>query len=435
MKKLQFFLEALKAHTPNRYDWVVRAFSLTQPSDKWKDEQYPYQLVPMGNTMFFNSFSEDGNSELVPIEDYVQGEPLFKAKEEVTVPAGALLNLKTQVKTTYGRLLANHLLLVWPFGAKLDYVNDRFSVGAIEEKILELLKDANDIPKGQEVSFITVPEYLNFRDAAMFISTLSQLFTPAGTEKSLSTSPEMGKLKARLLEENKDRLHDPATIAKIETELVKLDREWLKGDRSEDFLINGKSFNIVRKKMFSMAGAEKGLAQNVDVKLISTPLSEGWDVNNFDVMNDSLRAGGYNRGKLTEMGGAKVKELMRASAAVKVGGQDCGSTVTTSVTIGPENVDLYNQLYFLSAGKPKLYTAEDSGNYLGKTLQFRTPLYCKMKSTDYCEICLGKRLSLNPSGVPAAITATGSTFMYIYMSAAHAKQLAVAKLNYKTAIT
>ena len=49
--------------------------------------------------------------------------------------------------------------------------------------------------------------------------------------------------------------------------------------------------------------------------------------------------------------------------------------------------------------------------------------------TDFCHVCVGKRLSNNPTGLSVAITSYGSTMMYINMKAMHSSTISVARMD------
>jgi hypothetical protein len=55
-------------------------------------------------------------------------------------------------------------------------------------------------------------------------------------------------------------------------------------------------------------------------------------------------------------------------------------------------------------------------------------MYCRYGFTDFCETCLGDKLSISKTGLSVAVSDCGSVFLGIYMSAAHAKQLSTQEL-------
>jgi hypothetical protein len=249
--------------------------------------------------------------------------------------------------------------------------------------------------------------------------------------KTILPPPGIKEYREKLIEENKDTINDLATIAKIDAALVAYDKAWLKGDPAEKFLLGNKATAIVRKKKFLMHGAETGMAVNATTAdLVENSLYEGWDIDKFPVMMDSLRSGSFDRGAQTALGGVSVKWLQRASANLRVVPGDCGSKIGSPILITPEESKKLVGLTIVDNGSAiKISDDETAGRYLGKVVMVRNPMYCKMPYTDYCETCLGDKLSLNKYGLSAAVSQYGSKMMLIFMAAVHGKQVATSKMD------
>jgi len=433
MNKRDYFLTALKAGLARKRAWVISAFSVTDESpDKWKSDPYQYRLVRTPKNIFF--VNENKELELLEVED--ASKPLYARNGGVELKTGDLANVFTDMITTYGNCLANAVLLIWPFGTKIPFITGRFSTGTVEDLIISRLTD-DPTPgvSGSDPKAIYVNEYLKYVDGSGYLTNFMQLFTPAGTPKTMVFHPDRFKLKAKLLEENKDRLHDPAVVALIEAEMVKLDKEWLKGDRGADFYIKGKSFNIVRKKLGGMYGAEPGLEEKVEVDLITNSLSEGWDLSKFTSMNNAQRAGSFNRGAQTELGGEAVKALLRASSNINVIPGDCGAQIGMPTDISGDNYKKLIGRSVVTKDGPILVDSESASAFVGKRVLIRSPQFCHSPLTDRCEVCMGKNLADNPDGASIAISNVGSTFLGIFMSAAHSKGTSVAKMDVMSAFT
>lgn len=448
MNKRDYFVKALQAQEYRRSSWVISVFALTaEGTEEWKTYPYPYRVVNMGQQGYF-FVDPENNNQLTAIEGTNGNEPLFAMKEPFTLVENELPNNPQTVNTNYGTALANAICLCYPFGRKISYIEHRFSAKLLEKLILPRLKDNPENPEDRKPEYIYVDEYLKFTDAIFSLVAYSQLCVPAHTEKSLIQCPGIYQLRDQLLEQHKDRLHDPATIAVIDATLIAFYKDWLKGDDSLGFLINKKSIEIVRKKLFMMHGAETGLEENVSVKLIRPSLSEGWDINAFPDYNNSLRAGSYNRGQQTELGGVAVKELLRASSNLRVTEDDCGSKMGVEILAYPGEEDKLIGFTGIWHGYPRSegpmsvnstytfekITDENVGKYLGKAVTLRSPMFCRLDKTDYCKTCVGDRLASSPTGLSTVVAGYGSTFLSLFMSAAHAKALTVAKMDYKTAI-
>lgn len=437
MKKQDLFLAAMLAEEFRRKAWVVSAFSLiNEAPDAWRKDPYPYRIVQTPTGHFFVRGIEGSGWVIEPIEDTVAGQPPFNVKERVSYTPDQVTQLSETTEATYGQWLANYAVNFWAFGNRLGFLKGRFGPSTMEPLIVPRLKDTPSDPAARNDKEIYVDELLKYFAGMFFIAGFTQLCVPAATPKSMVAPPGIVELKNRLLEENKDRLHDPAVIAKIDAALVAYDREWLKGDAAEGFLLGSKSFQVVRKKMFGMHGAEMGLAESADVTLIKNSLSEGWDISAWPAMNDSLRAGSFNRGALTMLGGESVKWLLRASSNITVTQDDCGARMGIDFTATPENYTWLTGFHVIQAqGSKQVVSDEDAKSYIGRNLHVRSPMFCKLEKTDYCKVCVGARLADNPTGLSTALSQTGSAFLGIYMSAAHGKALTLAKMEIKNAIT
>lgn len=450
MNKFEFFRKALKAGEFRRKEWVISAFSLVlEDPEAWHLGIYPYRIVQQQNGHYF--VDPENNMELTKIEGTKAGEPPFTMRERLDITPDDIPNCKKALSTTCGNLLVNWIVCVFPFGKKVPYQEGKITAKGMEAIILKRLVD--DPPeseglgealnaigeiKGDESSPIYVSEYLQFCDAMFFLPGFSQLCVPSATPKTMTASPEIPKLKAKLLEENKDNLHDAATIAKIDAVLVDHDKNvWMKDDPGADFYaVSGKAYNVVRRKAFGMMGAEaSGLGDTLEVDLIENSLSQGWDVSKFPAMNNSLRMGSFNRGANTMLGGESVKWLLRTSANMAVVGENCGTKLGLEEKITGENYKNLAGRSIQTAQGPVKVTDETVKDYIGKTVVVRSPMFCDFEKTDYCAHCVGEKLAANPTGISVAIADYGNAFLYIYMSAAHGKALLLAKMDYQKSIT
>ncbi len=434
MNKYDFFLAAMKAQEYRRRAWLITALALIQEApDAWRKNPYPYRIVQTP-TQFFYVDPDNGN-ELSPIEGGVPGTPLFAVTEYITLKPGDVPNLTEPLKARIGNVIYNYVTMVHALNSKLPFQTGRINAKKIEEKIVKIMVD--DPLEGEERAKdkIYVSEYLEFVDATFFLVCLTQICVPAATPKSMVAAPGIHEYRNKLLAEQPDRHTDPAFVAEVDAKLVQYDRDYLKDDRSSDFYIKSKSFDIVRKKRFGMHGAEVGIEESVGIKLIPNSLSEGWDINYFPEMNDSLRTGSYNRGAQTMLGGESVKWLLRASSNISIAADDCETTNGIERSVDDSTMKSYIG-YSMVVGKATVVIDEQNIKpYLGKTVILRSPMYCKTPKNGYCKVCCGPKLSINPTGLSTAVSEYGSAFLGMYMSAAHAKAVKLATIDLETAFT
>lgn len=424
----------MRAEEFRRSAWIISAFALTREDpDKWKTDNYPFRIVQQPTGMFF--VDPENPENLIQIEDAKANEPIFRKGEWVTLIKGDVPNLhKDKVTVSYGCLLVNYTSLVWPFGHKVPFVEGEIKASKMEEYIAPRLRNTPADNSQRQDKFIYVDEYLKFANSMFYLAGLAQVFVPAGSRKVMSVDPNIYKLRDKLIAENKDRLHDPAVVAKIDAELVKHDKAWLKGDDAEHFLLSGKSYNIIRKKLFLQMGAEMGLDESPTVDYIKNSLAEGWDVSKFATMNNTLRAGSFNRGAQTMLGGESVKWLLRASSNMTVTIDDCGSKLGNVFEITEDNKAKFLGFSLVGKEGPIKLSEENVGTYIGKTAMLRSPMYCKAPKTDFCKVCVGDRLAANPTGLSSAVAQYGNAFLALFMAAAHAKALLLAKLDYRKVV-
>lgn len=441
MNKREFYLKALMAETYLITAWNIACFGLVaEGPEDWKKKPYPYRLVQLPNAHYF--VNPDNTEELVLIEDSVPGKPLLARNELIHLEVGDLPNVYQPLDTTYGNVMANQIMLIRPFYNKIPFMAGRISTKKIEEIIAQRLQERpaeNAIAEAQVYDNsdplkepLYVDEYLKFCDGAFSLVAYTQLFTPADTRKTMTAPPGLKEYRDKLIAENQGRLHDRAVVADIAKKLQEYDKAYLKGDRGEDFLTSSKSREIVRPRLFLMYGAETGIEEKVDVDLIERSLTEGWDIEKFPSMNNALRAGSFNRGKQTELGGEAVKDLFRASGNLKISSPDCGSIVGLPSFFKKEDgARIIGFSAIEDNGGITKITKENVNEYVDKPIRLRSPMTCKNSHTDYCSVCLGDRLANNPTGLSMAVADYGSAFLDIYMSAAHSKGIQVARLNIK----
>lgn len=435
MDKKTLFREAMKNGHYGKLAWLISAFSLaSEADDAWKSDPYPYRIV--SNITGHYAVTMEGTLE--PIEGTVADERIYAFTEEVQITPEDIPNCTAEsINTTYGNWLVNYLLAVHAFGKKIPYMEGGITPSRIESIILKNFQETPKDTKARKDDEFYVDEYLEYVEAVFFLTGLTQLSVWAATKKILLPPPGLKEFKAKLLEENKDSLDELATIAKIDAALIAYDKNWIEGDPGQTFLDKGKAIEIVRKRKYLMLGAEQGLSESATHGvLVQNSLQEGWDIAKFPQLNNVLRAGSFNRGAQTQLGGVSVKWLLRASSNMNVTINDCGSRLGSYFDVTDENKSrLLGFTLVRDEGSVKVNTEEDAGKYLGERVLIRSPMYCTLDYTDYCKTCLGDRLSINPEGLSLAVSEYGSALLLIFMKAVHGKSLSTAKMNFKETIS
>ncbi|MCY1280910.1 hypothetical protein D9M68_19820 [compost metagenome] len=449
MKKLDFYIAALKAKAYHRKDWVIGAFAVVRTPARatgLTGMQSVIESIPVeGDALYSIRYNRDSTEVYVPtlegdswvsVTDAVPMTPLFYASDDLVVTPDMIPNCSEKVESTYGDLLFNWMVLVEPFDTRIGYQVGPVSISKIERMIAKKLVDdesvAGRVPAPDE---IPVSMYMRFGRCMGAMAGFVQVFVPTLTPKSLTTDPEIRVRRTALLEENADRLQDPVVVSKIQNELILMDKAWIKDDPSEGFLLSNKTFATARKRMFTIHGPEAGFNEGGNAELVVNSLNEGWDLDKIVPMFNSTRAGSFYRGALTALGGEAVKFFMRVFQNVNISEDDCGSRLGVYRTIEKGQADYYTGLWELLPNGLQVISEERAKALEGKTVLTRSPLFCKTGSTDFCAKCVGEALAAIPNAISSENTSVASNFMSIMMASAHAKELNTAQLNFEEAFT
>lgn len=407
-------------------EWIV---SLLSYRVGLSEEKIGYLKYEDDTCSYFNS---EGYWDRI-IDYQSENRGLFLYKDKIELKKGDIANLDMDIETTVGRVLQNLIMLVYPFGDKISYINKRFMPRDIEGIIKDKLVDTpvGEIERNKDS--IYVDEYIRYSDACLFLSQLCQICVPGVTEKAITAPPGgreyLAELMERAVKEGKS-LHDPATIADIGQEMEKYDSQYLQGDRSLGFLINKKKdLGIVRKKMFLMYGFDKGFDETSEVDFIDRPLSEGIDYSRIDSYINGSRSGSFSRGAETQLAGVSVKEMLRASSNENIAIEDCHTDLGMRIILTEDNISTYRGFYCFYNGKEIKLDDDNRDMYLGKTVDMRSPAYCRCEGTSRCARCCGPHLSLHQTGISSAVADMGSVFLNTLMKAMHGKQLATKELD------
>ena len=436
----QYFLEAMQAEAFKHKAWIITAFSVVRRYDD--TARHPYRLVAGDDPKDMRVWFIDPNNDNRPtvIDGTHRATPLFSFTEPMELAPKDLVNVTKPITTICGSVLFNAMVIVYAFGDKIEFMEGEVKGGKLEKLIAGRLSDDVDNPEDERRDRIYVRELMRYCEAMSAIAGLTQLNTPAASPKSMSVDPNIIKRRDVLLKEYKGQLHDPAIIARIEAELVQMDREWFKGDPAERFYIKGSSFEVTRKRSFIMFGVETGFSDNSKgVSLIVPSLKEGWDTTKLPGIAETLRAGSFNRGHQTAMGGESVKYFYRIFQNSRVLEDDCGSKGGLPWVITQDNYRSFVGLYMVdSDGKPiPIPVTQESvdSKIVGRTIIVRSPMLCKTKAPSFCARCVGDVLAASPTSLHIAASDVGSTFMYAFMKKMHGTALKVARYRPKLSIS
>ena len=149
---------------------------------------------------------------------------------KIVIRPGQIANYKgeEELHTTIGRLLLNYVFLVCPFGDYIEYVNGEWKIGQIE---------SDHILDGLLSGKIIVDQIKQYSRNLHWLGHFNESAVPSFNERSLTVDPKIIERRDELLHKYKAELAagDATVMAKIEAELIAMDRASLKGDVSTLF--------------------------------------------------------------------------------------------------------------------------------------------------------------------------------------------------------
>jgi len=397
----------------NKQDYIVTLFSFIA-EDEYEDDLF----IIKDKTLSLKIEDE----VIVLSKKYT--DTLLDFKDKVSLPKGYIVNSDKNIETTIGRVIMNYLILAKNFSNKIPYINEAFNIGEIEDKYIAsmLTDDPNDLTK------ISIDEYISFMDSVTFIEGFSKLLSVAGTEKSLLPPKGIDEYKKKVVKEleakyTKEEMKDPKVISELENKLKKFDDDWLEGDVSNNRLLYKKT-KLARKKMYLNIGTSNTFNGKDDG--VTNSLQEGWgtDPEQLATLFNDARSGSYYRGIETANGGVSAKHLLRASADKSIVNTDCGST------LGDEEVitDQHLGRYVLVGTKAVLIDTETLKKFKGKLSTLRSPMFCKLEK-DFCVKCVGENMKDYEKGVSLMAIEVGGSILAMSLARFHSVGLELTKVS------
>ena len=308
----------------------------------------------------------------------------FSPQDRFKLPANKLYN-KTEIETTVGRYITN-LFLLAPFNGKIEYINEPFTSGRVddlEDHLSQLLLD-KIIPIEQMI------DYLNRIQWFGYVST--DFIVPGLSLEMIIPNKVVMKRKEELIKKNKKELEagNPIVATQMEEELLKLAKEQLKDDPSMDLYTSGSGhkFGTHYKNFSIMKGAMKDNATG-KYHVSTSMYTDGVTKDDYHLFGDAIVFAAYSRAVGTQKGGYITKQMFAAFQSVVLGpkGSDCHCKKTLDIILTKDNYKLFTYRYIVEGGKLVQLTNDNIKSYIGKLVHLRSPLYCQ--SDQLCNICSG----------------------------------------------
>lgn len=421
MNPHELFVAGCKADRWKWRAWRISIFTVSMLPEDHELEIYDVDYRKDGTYWYTSEGSWEQLKNVEPMEPILDNRALAKFE------AGDISNHAGALETTYGRVLFNYMVIHYSFGDKLPFQHKVTGDDVVKQFI-------NDVEDEPEEGTPTNPKKFYPSEIARFVKAMFELtslcpyITPTGSTKSLTTDPRMVELRDELIEKYKDQLDDETVIAKIQDELVAVDKAWLEDDDAADFYLSGKDYSVKRKKMFIMSGVEKAFREDGGFTFVPKSLDEGWDMNHLPELFNSTREGSLDRGLNTAKGGEKVTLLQRMFQSDQVLSNDCGTKLTHQFTLTKDNWRPYQGMNVVEGSKLVRLNDETAKERFGTVVSLRRPILCQQPDdNDYCSACANEALARDPSAAAAEISELGSSIMLAYMSSMHGIELAVAE--------
>lgn len=397
------------------------------------------------NYMLILKQEDVSSSMIMELFGDFNGKSLVHQYDTFDVPVGAfsyendkgkIVSNTNQFTTTFGIWIFN-IFLINGFGfSKIfdGYINEEINSGLCEDinqKLTYALLE-NKIDTEKYKKFIV---YIDF------IMPWETILSPSYSEKLLACTKEINKLKAKLIKENQEAFDkgDVAVVESIEKQLVAFAKEYLKDDPALDPYLSGAAgtFENNFKNMFVMNGIIRDpdpLAKQ-EYHAASSNFLDGIGAKDYSLLSMSLSGGPYSRSKKTELGGYWEKLIEAAMNTVKLDepGSDCGSKKYIEVNLTKKMAQLFMYSYMIKAnGELEELTSENVDKYIGKTVKFRSVLFCKSK-TGVCNCCAGnffyRRSDNEKTNIGLACSAIATSLKLKSMKSFHDSNISTTEID------
>ena len=284
-------------------------------------------------------------------------------------------------------------------------------------------KDVDKVDKAMATALmddkITTEQYFDYIDRTqwLFGGPLAEIINVSLNENIFSLPPGARKLRKELIAEHKAELdaNEPQAAVQIERAVVAKAMEEMRatGDPAMDIFDSGCGIdpNNQYKTIFVMKGAIKDNTGEspTGYKVITSNYDDGITKEDMPKIADAVVTSSYASGVATQDSGTDAKRFNATFMRVRLQqrGSDCGSTQYKVVTLTEDNYEDYMYRFIKEGSKLVCLDTETMSKYIGKTVQMRTPLHCKAKNPEYCNMCVGDRI------YRVGIRNLGATFMII----------------------
>lgn len=425
----QLFSLVLKERLLNRIEYIQALFTIPFI----ENNIYKSDILDIKDNKILITLSSgvyELNYYKFPILDYL---------DNVVITPNEFKCLAEELETSIGIVMSNYLIVELPFSGKINFINGVIT-SKIESTIAERLVSNNYVYKDEKDAKIKikVSELINYIDNCEYIKTWNHYFVVAASKKTLlppaGSAEEKQKIVKQMLKDlGPDAFKDQVNIIKLEEELKKLDKEFLKDDPTLGIVTSGKVLNNSRKELFLTMGGIPSFDEDGELSFVLNSLLEGWpdDPEMLSAMFNSLRAGSLARALDTQYGGLFAKIILRAIGSYIVKPDfDCGTKLGADIDVNNNNYKTIIYRNVIDNGNTILVDSEDMAKtFINKKLIIRGPETCASPGETYCGYCVSKLLRENPDGIKNEVTTVTAIVLDESMKKMHNTTKSAIKLN------
>ena len=372
---------------------------------------------------------------------------MFLPTQKITVKKGQLSNIDSDIETTVGRYIFNLVAIDYAFQDKIPFINYTLKssqIDSLNDKLCDMLL----------MNQITGEQFGTYQTRIVWFNNFTELFVP-GTSINLLVLPQEIKDELQhLIMANKKSIIDGDAVAyhnNVEVPILKFAKNWYITNKEPGWLLYAKGgkpkFDNVFKNMYLTVGPILDIATGKYV--ISTRcFNDGIAPDETNIYANNSINGAYHKGVATQDGGAKTKSFSAAFQSLVVTEEDCGTNLGIEVKVTKDNLNSLKWRWvkdvtsYTVSGKStngdanlvpeerwQLITPDNISTFIGKTIIFRTPMFCK--SANFCWKCVGdlyRRLGIKNVGLTAMKMT--STFLNSALKANHDSSIKTAYVDY-----
>lgn len=320
-----------------------------------------------------------------------------KSMKKAEIPRNTYFELKAgeytnqkNIQTTPGIFMYNKLFVE----GKIDKIipDGYYNTIVTKDAHNKLL---NYIFKGLVNEQITIETVQEFIDDMEFWGIKPQtIFSPSFTKATTTSNPKVMAEKRRLIKAAKEKYGDNIPLSemvKIEDTLVKMNYEENAGDSGMSLYDSGSrgSFNNDFKNNNIMLGPILNPSTK-QYDLMESNYIDGISKEDLAISANIVVNAGYPKAVGTQVGGYKTKQFYAVFQSIVIDkpGSDCGTKQTRKVKLTEKNLNDHILSYIIVDGKKVLLNYENASQFIGKTVNKRSPMFCKGERI--CSVCAGK---------------------------------------------